>query len=257
MLSAVESPMPVSLQFALLKSGPAAVRVVRRAFWGVLVGFVACIPWAHAQNPAAAPLPSAPEAAVAQRHTSVPATAATANSRTAWQWNQPPVDPFQPNLAIGNDSRVFSAGLEAGSARGFNPGHIGQVGFNPLGGRGAGDWQGGVSMRDSTILLGPELSSPPSLNQLMRGSWNKPLDASAGTSRLSFRAPLMPGATFGDLAHPPMTGLYSTTDLGNGMFLSAGTSFGHSNAGAPAAVMGANAAGAKHLGPSLGVKLSF
>jgi len=46
--------------------------------------------------------------------------------------------------------------------------------------------------------------------------------------------------------------------LGNGMFLSAGTGYGHSTAGAPAAGLGSSTSGdAKHSGPSVAVKLSF
>ena len=249
--------MFVSLQFAPFKGRHAAEHVVRRVFWVALAGFVACISSVQAQNPAPAPLPSPPEAPFAQPRASVPVAAPTANARNSWQWSQSPLDPIKSSLAIGSDSTAFPAGLCASSARGFNPGQMGPGGVHPIGGGSSGGWQGAISMRNSNILFGPAHANPPSLNQLMRGSWNQPLDASSGNSRLSFEAPFRPGAILGGLAHPPTTGLYSTTDLGNGMFLSAGTSFGHSNADAPPAVMGGNAAGARHSGPSLGVKLSF
>jgi len=86
----------------------------------------------------------------------------------------------------------------------------------------------------------------------MRGTHNMPLNASTSNFRFSYGGAFKLGD---DLAHPPATGLYATSDLGNGMFLSAGANLGRSNAGSPAA--GPNVAAGKHSGPSVGVKLSF
>jgi hypothetical protein len=91
----------------------------------------------------------------------------------------------------------------------------------------------------------------PSLNQLMRGSFNFPPAPTANTFKLSYQD--TPENLF-----KPTSGLFTTTDLGNGMFFSAGTSLGHSNAGVPAAGLSGNASGdAKHSGPALAFKLSF
>ncbi len=237
--------MPVSLQFATCFKGPCG-RARREA------GFLGCarrlcrLHFIGSRSESrASPTAFCSGGCCRPAAYFVPVAAATANARNSWQWSQPPLDPFKTsNLAIGNDSTAFPAGFgSAGSAREFsNPGQMGPVGFNPLvaGRRGLAGGRFHAQF-EHPVRTGTR-SNPPSLNQLMRGSWNQPLDASAGTSRLSFRGPFHAWSHFGGLAHPPMTGLYSTTDLGNGMFLSAGTSFGHSNAGAPAAVMGGNAA---------------
>lgn len=249
--------MPVSLQSALLTSRSAAVRVVKRAFWVTLVACCACIPLVQAQSGTPAQLPSAPDAPSTQARTSVPAISQTPTARPFWQWSQSTLYPLQPSLAIGSDSGVSFGSFAANSPRGFNSGHMGQAGFNPMGGKDSGRWQGGASMHDSANILGQASPSPLSLNQFMRSNWNTPLNASADKPRSSFQAPFAFGTNLGDLTHPLTNGLYTTTDLGNGMFLSAGTYFGHSNVGAPAAGMGSNASGAKRPGPSLGVKLSF
>jgi hypothetical protein len=60
------------------------------------------------------------------------------------------------------------------------------------------------------------------------------------------------------LTRATASAMFTTSDLGNGMFLSAGTSFGRTGAGAPAAGLSSNLSGdGKHSGPSLAIKLSF
>jgi len=113
----------------------------------------------------------------------------------------------------------------------------------------------------SSAAGGPFGSAPPgvpSFNQMMRGSYNMPLNSSTSTFKFSYQDMLRPGGNLGDLARPSASLMFSTSDLGNGMFFSAGTSYGHSIAGAPAAGLGSNASPeGKHSGPALALKLSF
>jgi hypothetical protein len=98
----------------------------------------------------------------------------------------------------------------------------------------------------------------PSLNQLMRGSFALPLSSPSSSFRFTYQDALRPNGSFNDLAHPSASAMFSTSDLGNGMFLSAGTTYGsHAGAGAPAASIGSNNNGQKHSGPSVALKLSF
>jgi len=92
----------------------------------------------------------------------------------------------------------------------------------------------------------------------LRGSFSLPSSTSLGTFRLSYQDALRPGVNFGDLTRPSTGLVFSTSDLGNGVFLSAGTGYGHSTAGAPAASLGNSTSGEpKHFGPSVALKLSF
>ncbi|HXR37779.1 MAG TPA: hypothetical protein VN776_01730 [Terracidiphilus sp.] len=107
--------------------------------------------------------------------------------------------------------------------------------------------------------FGASPAPQPSLNQLMRGSSILPLNSYAGSFKPSYQEKLRPAGGFGDLARSSADGLFSTTDLGNGVFLSAGAGFGsHSMAGAPAAsLFNSTAGGPRHSGPSVALKLSF
>jgi hypothetical protein len=98
----------------------------------------------------------------------------------------------------------------------------------------------------------------PSLNQVLRGSYSLPLSSSSSSLKFSYQDVYKPGSSFTDLVRPSASAMFSTSDLGNGVFLSAGTSYGgHSLAGAPAASIGNGTAGSKHSGPSVALKLSF
>jgi len=101
----------------------------------------------------------------------------------------------------------------------------------------------------------------PSLNQLMRGSFNLPFSSSSGlpssSLRFTYQDTLRSGGVFGDPVHPNSSAMFTTSDLGNGVFLSAGTGYGiRSTAGAPAASLG-NESGPKHSGTAVNLKLSF
>jgi hypothetical protein len=171
------------------------------------------------------------------------------------------LDPFEPGPNFGNFSGSAD-GITGVGAGGFGgrrqrPGAINQMGgpqgrVSPLFPQGSG--MTGASG-------GPFGSAPlgvPSFNQLMRGSYNTPLSSSTSSFKFSYQDTLKPGGNIGDLARPSTSLMFSTSDLGNGVFLSAGTSYGHSMAGAPAAGLGSNASPeGKHSGPALALKLSF
>lgn len=107
-------------------------------------------------------------------------------------------------------------------------------------------------------LFGQAQTGQPSLNQLLRGSYRLPVDSSTGF-RLSYQGMYRPGPAFSETGLPSASALFTTSDLGNGVFLSAGTGYGsHSMAGAPAATLGnTSTPGARHSGPSVALKLSF
>ena len=162
--------------------------------------------------------PSAPGQYSGQNHYQ-PADPFGRRSAGSRQWNNSALNPFQPRTSFGSFSGSASSS------------------FSPF--------------AAAPLAL-------PSLNQLMRGSFSLPSSPTFGTFRLSYRDALRPGVNFGDLARPSNSLMFSTTDLGNGMFLSAGTGFGHTTAGAPASGLGSSTSGdAKHSGPSVAVKLSF
>jgi hypothetical protein len=163
-----------------------------------------------------------------------------------------------------------SAGINTGfggSAGGFGSAGFGSsrqgAGSNPFGsisgsGRmGAGGPLFPLSDGPQAGAFGRSDLTLPSLNQVLRGSYSMPLNSSTSTLKFSYQDVYKPGTSFTDLARPSASAMFSTSDLGNGMFLSAGTSYGsHSMAGAPAASIG-NGTGAKHSGPSVALKLSF
>jgi hypothetical protein len=190
---------------------------------------------------------------------------------------QPRIDPFQPSPNFGNFSGFTgSGGIGFGGsadAGGFGAGRQSLGGFNQMGGSGmGGSGMGGrqgnfpplfpATDGPTRLAGGPFGTAPsdlPSLNQLMRGSFNLPVSSSSSNFRFSYMDALRPGGTLGDLGHPTASAMFTTSDLGNGVFLSAGTGYGtRSTAGAPAAGFGTGTAGEhKQSGPSVNLKLSF
>jgi hypothetical protein len=102
-------------------------------------------------------------------------------------------------------------------------------------------------------------AAPPSFNQLMRGNSGLRLNSNFGAQRFSSQNTFRPIGNFGDPGLPSASALFTSSDLGNGVFLSSGTGYGnHSTAGAPAASLGnGTSGGQKHSGASLALKLSF
>jgi hypothetical protein len=148
----------------------------------------------------------------------------------------------------------------------FAAGSQGSAGINPFSSPGMGARPGSIAplfpssygpsrgAGTSNTIFGPAPNGLPSLNQVLRGGINLPLNSSAGSCRFTYQDVVRPGATFAGLDHPAASLMFSTTDLGNGVFFSAGTSYGpHNLSGVPSL----GSAGAKHSGPSVNLKLSF
>jgi len=93
----------------------------------------------------------------------------------------------------------------------------------------------------------------PNFNQMLRTSYALPFNSSIGTFKLSFRDAMGPG----NHGQGTAGAMFSTTNLGNGVFFSAGTNFGKgSMAGTPpGGNMGAT--GPKPSRGAVALKLSF
>ena len=194
------------------------------------------------------------------------------------------LDPFQPGPNFGNFSGSDGGGMGGMGSGGFGSGRHGSGGFNQMSGantegmgmggmsmsgpgmggrRGSGGGpvfpDSGVTPGSSKMLYGSTPLSLPTLNQLLRGSMRMPLSSSTGSLRFTYQDTLRSGASLGDLARPATSLMFTTSDLGNGVFFSAGTGYGRSAlAGAPAAGLSSNTSPeGKHSGPSLNLKLSF
>ena len=195
-------------------------------------------------------------------------SSSSSGSGSAPDWSRSMLDPFQPGPNFGNFSGTPGSGMNAGGNGGPGRGRRGMSqdgsamsGFGMGGaGRGGAGMGGPVFPASDGPARGSYSALPtlPSLNQMMRGSYMLPLNSGASRLRFNFQDQMRPGANLNDLTRPTASAMFSTSDLGNGMFLSAGTSYGRMNAGAPAAGLGSNLSGeGKHSGPSLAIKLSF
>ena len=179
------------------------------------------------------------------------------------------MDPFQPSPNFGNYAGSASSGIGFnGGGAGFGGGRQSLGGFNQMGGSAMGGRQGNfpplfpATDGPTRSAGGPFGTAPvelPSLNQLMRGSFNLPFSSSSSSFRFSYMDALRPGGALSDVGHPTASAMFTTSDLGNGVFLSAGTGYGtRSTAGASAAGIGTGPAGDhKQSGPSVNLKLSF
>jgi hypothetical protein len=104
--------------------------------------------------------------------------------------------------------------------------------------------------------------APPNFNQMMRANIALPFASSVGSFKLTYRDMLNPGAsgTGGNFGQGTTGVLFTTTNLGNGVFFSAGTNVGKgSMAGTPPGGFGSNsgATGPKPSRPAVTLKLSF
>jgi hypothetical protein len=210
---------------------------------------------------------------------SFPASNDTAKSL---QWNRSMLDPFQPGPNFGKFPVTASGGTGfTGSATSFAMGRQGRGRFDygpqPMGGfnrfdsAGMGTRFGIVTPAFPASNLKPDLSigptgrlgaasaTLPSLNDLVRGSSSLHMNSSFGSQRFAYKDAFRPIGNLGDLGLPSSSALFTSSDLGNGVFLSAGTGYGsRSAAGAPAASIGNGTSGAaKHSGTAVNLKLSF
>jgi hypothetical protein len=250
-------------QFALPLARPAGVRAL-------LIGVLACAASVSVlQSQTSAP-PAKPTEAVpaAPARGAIPRTDAFGQNQgvilhppsagfglgieNADQWSRSILDPFHPRPSFGD----FSG--SPGSAMPFNS--VGS--FNQFSQSSMSGHQNGIAPLFPSAGANSPFAAPPlavpSLSQLMRTRLNFPLTSTPGSFSLFSPYMLKPAPAFGDLTRPYGSMIFSTSDLGNGMFLSAGTGFGHSTAGTPAASLGSNtSAEPKHSGPSVALRLSF
>jgi hypothetical protein len=93
----------------------------------------------------------------------------------------------------------------------------------------------------------------PLFDARIASSFTLPFNSAAGNFRLSYRDMFSTGknAMGGNFGTSSGSSSFGTSNLGNGMFLSAGSSYGGRSSA------GAAAGGQKHLGPSVGLRLTF
>jgi hypothetical protein len=175
------------------------------------------------------------------------------------------INPFQPAASFGNlpgsmGTLPFNRVGSLGTTR------QGASGFNQLGSFGMGRGQGnpGILFQPSSVTGPFGIAPQPSLNQLMRGSFNLPFGSfSSGSSassafRFQYSSVLTSAGNLNDLAHPNSSALFTSSDLGGGVFLSAGTyNSGHSTAGVPIMPAGSGTGAPKHSASGVAIKLSF
>jgi hypothetical protein len=220
------------------------------------------------------PLPAAPVAPNAQSEAAV--STFSSYQRQAQPWSRPAfgfdlgfrssVKPFQPAVNLinpqGSTGNDLTLNPDLNGTGGFGAPRPGVSGFNQPGSFGMKRSEGdpGTLFQPSGLAGGPFGATPqPSLNQLMRGSFNLPMfSPSIAPFRFQYSSALMPGGTLSDLARPSSSVLFTSSDLGNGVFLSAGTyNSGHSMAGAPIVPAGNGSGAPKHSASGVAIKLSF
>jgi len=176
------------------------------------------------------------------------------------------INPFQPAVSFGSLSgstgSALNFNLDLNRKGGVGTTRQGATSFNQL-----DSFSMGRSQVDPAILFPPlsvtgglfGVTPQPSLNQLMRASFNLPLSSASNSPfRFQYSSVLMPSGGLNDLAHPYGSLLYTSSDLGNGVFLSAGTyNSGHSMAGSPAVPLGSGSGAPKHSASGVAIKLSF
>jgi hypothetical protein len=215
------------------------------------------------------PAGSDPDAAAATLHRNwnpPPALALYWNAELeAPGWNRSSLDPLQPGLGFGTFSAPAGAGIEINTVRRFSAGAQGLGGFDltrspAFSGRASIDaplFRPTMAPTSNNLFI-PASGGLPSLDQVLRGSYSLPFGAPSSGLRFSYPGAIFAAGSAGDSPRPSGSMTFTSSDLGNGMFFSAGTGYSHSTAGAPAAGLGSNAsAGAKHSGPSVALKLSF
>jgi hypothetical protein len=192
------------------------------------------------------------------------------------------LDPFQPGPNFGKFPLTASVGSGfTGSAGSFALGRQSKASFE-VGPRAVGGFNrpGPAEMGSSfgsltsafqpnnsksdlsiglTQHLGAASTALPSFNELVRGSSSLHMNSPLGKLSLADKDRFRPIGNLGDPGLPSASALFTSSDLGNGVFLSAGTGYGsRSVPGAPAASIGNSASsGAKHSGTALNLKLSF
>jgi hypothetical protein len=184
---------------------------------------------------------------------------------------------FPPNSGVGNPNDLAPGRMGLNFTSGTVNGQPFSSGFNPIGGAGFAHAGFGVRSANAAPLFSPGSGpmngaaggalSPsgiapaglPSLNQLLRGNLAMPLSSSSSAFRFSYRDAPRPGGSPREPGRGSGSILFSSSDLGNGIFFSAGTGYGsRTTPEAPSSGFGlTNAPSAKHSGPALNLKLTF
>jgi hypothetical protein len=175
-------------------------------------------------------------------------------------WNRWLMEPSQPWIGVGR-----FGGSAAGSIGFTGIGRQQGGGFDQIAGRGLG----GPQMNFPPLF--PETGTPtrnqmsgtapgtlPRFDARTASSFILPFNSAAGGFRLSYREIFSGGriAEVDKLGAGTGSAMFSTSNLGNGMFLSAGSTYGsRSTGGSPAG--NSALAGQRHSGPSVGLKLTF
>jgi hypothetical protein len=169
------------------------------------------------------------------------------------------IDPFQ-RANFGDPSGARDGAMRFRATSNFGSARQASIGFNQFGSFTMGGRQGHSTTMifSSSVTGGPFGATPqPNLNQLMHGVYNPPLN-SGSALRFQYSSLLSPSGTLNEFARPYGSALFTTSDLGNGVFLSAGTyNGGHSMAGAPAMSLGNGAGAPKRSASGVAIKLSF
>jgi len=170
------------------------------------------------------------------------------------------ISPFQPAANFGNLAGATGGFFDFKNAHAFGAIRQTTLGFNQFNRFSTGDHQGNLLTLypPSSVTRGAFGATPPlSLNQLMRGNANLQLN-SGSAFPFQYSSMLTPSGNLNEFARPYSSVLFTSSDLGNGVFLSAGTyNGGHSMAGAPAASLGNGTGAPKHSGSGVAIKLSF
>jgi hypothetical protein len=250
---------------------------LRRISTIALLACAGSIALLHAQNSSPAKEPSAPSALPAAPDAPAanglaPASAFRQYQRQAQPLPAPPeagasfnlgsplsIDPFRLGTNFVNLPGSTSRAWDFDGQGTLGAAHHGATGFNQFGSFNMSGHQG------NPASLFPVPSAPlgatpqPSLSQLMSGTFNLPLNSPSNSAlRFQYSGVLMPAANLSDLARPYGSTLFTSSDLGNGVFLSAGTyNSSHSMAGAPAASLGNGTGAPKHSASGVAINLSF
>lgn len=174
---------------------------------------------------------------------------------------------FLPGIGPVDSRNLFSA--PAGFFGGLQP-----AGLTPIGVTGPGTHKGGfatfvmfpASANQPNCISGlatgpsgalPDTVFPPSLR--LCGSAKLPASSPFGALRPSPRDTFSFGSSTSgnEFGRASTSAIFTTPDLGGGIFLSAGTGFGGRPAGTPFAPFGNGLPGPKRPGPSVAIRLSF
>lgn len=282
MLGPVELTMNPPPRFPPFISGLLLTSALRPGFRRITaIALLVCscsIATLHAQNSAPANKQSAPTdlpaAPAASATTPVVATPAFERYQFRTQFPTPSLEkgasfnlgslslisPFQPAANFGNLAGSPGSALDFNNANRFGTARQPTIGFNQINSFNIGGRQSNLpTLYPTSSVTGSPFGATPllSLNQLMHGAANLQLNSSSAF-RFQYSSMLTPSDNLNGFARPYNSVLFTSSDLGNGVFLSAGTYNGsHSMAGAAAASPGNGTGAPKHSGSGVAIKLSF